>query len=275
MTTQAELEAGLVAQEQASALHTITVVKAIVDNRLSLHDIDFDTLAANVNAINTLLDGDPDSAGYQAFAALTTKLNTVEATAGNNASAISALQSALTSQIATVNSRIDDVESASRTAREALDARISTLSDQYTSHVATQLAKDNAQNTSLDDHKLRIEALEAAKALHVSRLDFLETDNTANKSAIAQLVTTVAAQSEALQLEQQRAELAEAALRAELVTERARVDALESSNAAQPNRTEIVQANEASSMAFVDALWASAGIAMPSGLALPNGTVSA
>lgn len=274
INNQAEMEAALLAQEQATARHSIAVMKALIDNRLSLHEVDFDALTAKVNLINGVLDGDEQTEGFQIFAALSAKLDTVEATANNNAAAITALQNALNSQIATMTSRVDTVEEEARSGREALDARITALSESYSAHVAAQLTKDNTQNTRLDDHQARIEALESAKALHADRLALLETDNTANKTAIAQLLTTVAAQSEALNAEKARAEQVEAELRGEIATERSRVDQLVTDSQKYATRQNVANAKKGAATGFCNTLWAEAGLPMPSGMDMPDGSVS-
>lgn len=271
---QTTLEADFLAQEQAMARHTITVVKALISNALGLHEVDYQALANKVSSINSLLDGDEASEGYQAFAALITKLSTVEATSVANAAAIANLQAALTNQIATLTSRVDTVESEARTGRDALDARITTLNNQYTTHVASVLVKNAEQDTRLDDHQARIEALEASKVLVEARLATLETDNTANKSAIAQNATNLAAQSAALQSELLRAQTAEGALQSELATERARIDGLVTTSGDFATRQNVADAGEVGAMAFCNKLWSEAGIAMPAGLAMPDGTIS-
>lgn len=275
VNNQAELEAELLAHEQATARHTIRVVKALIDNRLSIHEVDFDALAAKVQSINTLLDGDESTEGYQAFAALTTKLNTVEATANNNTAAIANLQTALNNQIATLTTRVDTVESEARTAREALDTRITTLRSEYEAHVAAQLTANNQRDTRLDDHQARIDALESAKTLIEGRLATLETDNSANKSAITQIQTTLSAQADALQQELNRAQAAEAELRSELVTERARIDGLVTASGSFVTYQNAADANLSGATAFVQTLWADAGVAMPSGMTMPDGSTSA
>ena len=272
---QTTLEADFLAQEQAMARHTITVVKALISNALGLHEVDYQALADKVSSINSLLDGDEANEGYQAFAALNTKLSTVEATGIANAAAIATLQTALTNQIATLTSRVDTVEAEARTGREALDARITTLSNQYAAHVASVLVKNADQDTRLDDHQARIEALEASKVLIEARLATLETDNTANKSAIAQNATNLAAQSAALQAELLRTQTAEAALQSELATERARIDGLVTASGNFATRQNVSDANESGAMAFCAKLWAEAGITMPAGLGMPDGTTSA
>lgn len=274
VNNQADLEASFVAQEQAMARHTITVVKALISNAMQVHEVDFSALAAKVQSINTLLDGDEANEGYQAFAALTTKLNTVEATGVNNSQAIANLQTALNTQIATMTTRVDEVEAEARTGREALDARITTLNNAYTAHVAAQLAKDNAQDGRLDDHQARIEALESSKVLIENRLATLETDNTANKSAIAQMQSTLTAQAAALQAELERAQAAEAQLQSELATERGRLDTIFSEKGAWATRQNVSDANQAGATAFCNALWTEAEIAMPAGLGMPDGSVS-
>lgn len=271
---QSDLEAALIAQQQAEARQMITIVKALIAQSLQVHEVDFDALAAKVNSVNTLLDGDEANEGYQAFAALTAKLNTVEATGVNNTASIANLQNALNTQIATLNSRVDTVETEARTGREALDARITTLRSEYEAHVAAKLTADNTRDTRLDDHQARIEALEASKALIEGRLTVLETDNTANKSAIAGIQTSLSAQADALKQELQRAQAAELQLQTELATERGRIDQLTTNQASFATHQNISDANEQGATAFVNAAWAEAGITMPAGLPMPDGSTS-
>ena len=272
--TQAQLEAELVAQEQAVARHTIKVMKALLQGYININSVDLDALRQKVTNLNNLLDGDEATEGYQVFAALTQKLNTVEATSTQNAQAITALQGSLNTLISEANLRINGVETEGRDGRAALDLRITALSDQYTNHVASQLVKDAVQDQALVDHKLRIEALESAKVLHEARLQQLESDNTAEKADIEQLKLLLAAQTQALMAEKVRAEAAEEALRAEMVTERARTDGLVTQSASWATRQNVADADSAGAMAHCNTLWQEAGIPMPSGLAMPNGTVS-
>ena len=272
--TQAQLEAELIAQEQATARHTIRVMKALLQGYIDVSEVDLDALRTKVTNLHNLLDGDEATEGYQVFAALTQKLNTVEATGQQNAQAITALQTSLNTLIAEANVRINGVEQESRDGRAALDVRITALSDQYTAHVTAQLIKDADQDTKIADHLVRIEALEAAKILHEARLAQLESDNTAERADIEQLKLLVEAQTTALVTEKTRAEAAEAAIRGELVTERNRVDGLVTQSAFFATRQNVADANSGGAMTYCNTLWAEAGIPMPSGLAMPNGTVS-
>lgn len=274
VNSQTDLENELIAAEQAAARHSITVMKALISGALGLHEVDFTALKAKVDAIHNLLDGDELAEGYQTFAALTAKLDAVELKGNQNAAAITALQTSLTDQLATMDDRINTVESEARTGREALDARITALRTEYEAHVAAKLVTDNQQNTALADHLERIVALEASKALIEGRLGTLETDNTANKSAIAQIQTTLLAQADALQQELTRAQAAEAEIRAELATERARIDGLVTASGAYATRQNVADANVAGAMAFCNKMWEEAGIAMPAGLPMPDGTTS-
>ncbi len=272
--TQAELEA-LAAQHQAAeARSMVKVVKAIVDNRLAMHEVDFDALTSKVSLINDLLDGDEQSEGFQAFAALSQKLANVELKGNQNSTAISALQAALNSEIESLSTRVDAVETEARSGREALDARITQLRSEYEAHVADKLAADNGRDTRLDDHKARIEALEASKSLVDGRLKTLEDDNTANKSAIGQIQSTLQAQANALQAELERAQAVEAELRSELETERARVDGLVTAQGSFATRQNVADASQAGAVAAISAMWDEAGIDMPAGVLMPDGSVS-
>jgi len=274
MLTQAELEASYLQQRQVEARHSIAVTKALIANALQVHEVDFDALAQKVNAIDTLLDGDEKKEGYQAFAALSEKLNTVEATANNNKQSIANLQTAINNQIATLTQRVDGVELEARTGREALDARITALRTEYEGNIEKQLIINSQTESLLNDHKLRIEALEASKALNESRIASLENDNTLNKSEISQLKTALAAQTEALKQELARSQQVEAEIRSALSTERQRVDQLVTDAQHYLTRDDADSANLVGATAYCNELWADAGLPMKSGLSMPDGTTS-
>lgn len=266
---QTALEQQLIAYQQVEARHTIKVMKALIADAMGVHEVDFNALAQKVSSINALLDGDEQNEGYQAFAALSQKLNNVEASAANNAQAIANLQTALNNQIETLNTRINAVEKEGRDARKALDERITELSDQYTAHVAASLTKNNEQDTRLDDLTTRVQGLEAYKALVEGRISQLETDNTTNKSDIAQIKTALSTQAAALEQELTRAKAEEKALRDALAVERERIDDMQSQMGDFATRQNVADANKAGAGAFCNGLWSEAGITKPDDLPMP------
>lgn len=70
------------------------------------------------------------------------------------------------------------------------------------------------------------------------------------------------------------AQNAEAAIQAELVAERARIDGLVTQAGTFATRQNVSDANQAGAMSAVSAMWDEAGIVMPAGLAMPDGSVS-
>lgn len=241
--TQAELEAQYVQAQQAEARQVVALVNAVVDNKISLQEVDLDALAAKVTRINNYFDGNSDLEGFQNFEAILSRLETVEGASTAQAQSIATLQTALNSAISTLNTRIGTVESEARTAREALDTRIS-----------------GAEG--------RVTALETAKTGQDTRLATLEGKVSANETALT-------GHASALSGEVARAQAAEQGLRDEIVTERGRIDSLVSDSGAYATRSNVAAASTSGSMAFANALWAAAGIAMPAGLPMPDGTTSA
>ena len=275
VANEAELTAALIDQQEAEARHTIRIVKALIDNRLSIHEVDFDSLAAKVTSLNSLLDGDESSEGYQAFAALVARMDTMEIVGADNAQKVANLQAALTSQIASMTSRVDGVVADSEAARAQLAATMQTLRDEYEAHVAAKAQSDSDQNSTLDDHNARIEALESVKVLHADRLALLETDNVANKSQIAQLLTKTEANRVATETETARATAAEAVLRGDIATLNGKTAVLEGKAETFVTYQEASDAEAASTNANVVAMWNEAGLPIPAGLQMPNGTTSA
>ena len=275
VANEAELTAELIYQQESEARHTIRIVKALIDNRLSIHEVDFDSLAAKVSSINSLLDGDEANEGYQTFAALVARMDTMEIVGADNAQKVANLQTALTSQIASMTSRVDGVVADSEAARAQLAATMQTLRDEYEAHVAAKAQSDSDQNSTLDDHNARIEALESVKVLHADRLALLETDNVANKSQIAQLLTKTEANRVAIETETSRATAAEAVLRGDIAELAGKTAVLEGKAETFVTYQEASDAEAASTNANVVAMWAEAGLPIPAGLQMPNGTVSA
>jgi len=252
--TQAEAE--LIAHARAMEIHTVKVINAIVDGKLALHETDFDALAASVKAHNELIDGD-------VLAALNEKIAGIKITSDTNTAALATLKQSVDDQLAIIATQIANVQAEGRTARQSLDDRITKNESDISSAAATGIVKEAAQDQKLADHSTRIEALESWKVLLDARVVQLEQDNTTNKSTIAQMLESLTAQKKAIEDEYARAKGIEGQLRNELVTERERIDAESARGDTFISRNEMVAASKAASNAGIVAMYAEAGVDLP------------
>jgi hypothetical protein len=236
--TLEELQAQLIANNQAVAANTVALLTSIVDGRMNLHDVDFDDLTAKVTALNDLLDGDADNTGFQTFQSLVNRMTAVETDNIAQASAITALQTLVASQGATINARIDQVENDASSATSALDGRVTTLETNATASAAARMSKDNQHD-----------------------------------SAIASLTTTAGNLEDAVTAEATARVAADQVNTAAINAEKARVDALTTQASKFVTRQEIGNDLEAAGQAHINALWA--GRTRPAGLANTDGSVSA
>lgn len=113
--TVAELQAQLIEHDQSVAANIVALVESVVDGRVGLADLDIDALQTKVESLNTLLDGDPNTEGYQAFVSLVNRLSTVEGVNETQATAITNLQTAVTelgARMTAAENRLDAIETA-------------------------------------------------------------------------------------------------------------------------------------------------------------------
>ncbi len=103
MTTSAELETHLQSIGEAEAAHTVALINALIQGSMDLHDVDFVALQAKVTNLNTLLDGDPNTEGYQAFEALIARVTANEGAVATLQTDVSAAQAAITALQGLVN----------------------------------------------------------------------------------------------------------------------------------------------------------------------------
>jgi hypothetical protein len=236
--TPEELQAALVQNQQAEAANIVAFVESVVDGRMNLHDVDFNDLEAKVTALNTLLDGDPNSAGFQTFQALVNRLTALETSSIEQATALASLQNLVNTQNTAINARIDQVESDAQAASTALDSRITTLETNATASAAARLSKDNE---------------------HDSKIASLETTATNLESALEGEATARVA--------------ADQANTAAINAEKSRIDGLTTQIGNFATREEIGNDMTAAGQSFIDRLWA--GRTRPAGLMNADGSVSA
>lgn len=236
--TAAQLQAQLLQQQQAEAANIVALIEAIVDGRLTVTNADVGDLEAKIAALNTLLDGDENTEGYQAFQNLVARLLAVETKNTEQDAAIAALQTALAAQNTTLTNRINTVESEAAAARTLLDGRVATLETQTAASAAARLSKDNEHD-----------------------------------AAIAGLETTVDNLEAAITAESGRAVAAEQANAAAIAVERGRIDAANVAAQEFVTRDELKTGTEAAATGFINRLWA--GRTRPAGLPNADGTTSA
>lgn len=251
------------------AEHLVALIHGIAKGYLNLADIDLQKLAEKVSAVNNILDGDPNSEGFQNFIILQQKVDALEGTSSENTQAIQSLQNTINNVI---HAKLDEIAEEGRTARAQLDSRISQLSNQHSSHVASQTLKNADYDDKLTDHENRVKTLEAARALHLQKIDDLEVKVNQNSSDLDQLKQKTNATAAAIDQERKRAEGEEALLRGELVTERGRIDQLANSSQELITRQELADTSKHAWTAFCKKLWEAAKMDMKQGLPLPDGT---
>lgn len=247
--------------------HLVALIQGIAKGYLDLADIDLQKLSEKINAVDTILDGDPDSEGFQNFIVLQQKVVALEGSNAEHTQSIQLLQNAVDNVI---TSRINEIEAEGRSARKQLDDRISQIVKQHNDHVAAQSLKNSDYDSKLTNNESRLTALEAARALHLQKIDDLE--NTANKhgSDIQQLKQKATDLATALDKERNRAENEESLIRGELVVERDRVDDLSTQSKTFISREEFNAAQGFAWDVFCKQLWIDANLPMPDHLSLPN-----
>lgn len=271
MTTNAQLLLGTETQAEITAIHLNSLIKAIVQKSIDLQNVDLDAVRKKVAALDALLDGDPNSEGFQQFLALKENISLLQSNDATHQSAIAALQNDVNN---TLTQRLDQLAAEGSIARKELDDRITQLTTQHNNFVAQQIAKNLEYDNTVLDHTNKIVALETAKALHQDKLNALETSDAANANEITQLKQSIKAQIDALDKERLRAEGQEALLRNELETQRADVTQLKTDIGNLPTRSELHDNLVAGATKGVKTLWERSGIPMESGLPMPDGTTS-
>lgn len=106
--TTAQLRDQLIAQQQAEAANIVSLIESIVDGRLAVTDVNMSDLAAKISAVNELLDGDPNTEGFQTFQAAVARVLALETASAEHALLIGGLRTDLTA----LGMRVTALESA-------------------------------------------------------------------------------------------------------------------------------------------------------------------
>lgn len=235
--TTAELQANLIAQQQAEAANIVALIESVVDGRIAIVDVDLEALAAKVAAVNSLLDGDPTNEGFQAFIALVARVVALETASTEHGAAIALLQSALAAQGVALNTRIDDLDFNTSASLTLLGDRLTTAEAQVSAETLRSMSKDAEHD-----------------------------------AGIASLNSTAISLQDALTIEAGRALAAEVSLNDAVGVERARIDALAILNGNFVTRNELSADGQFSGQAFINRLLA--GKTRPGGLPNTDGTTS-
>jgi uncharacterized phage infection (PIP) family protein YhgE len=189
----AELQNDLIAVNQAEAANTIALIEAVVNERADLHNIDFEKVKSTVAAVETLLDGNKDSEGFQNFLALLARLTAVETTVAETSASLANLLTLVNTEVAGLKQITTDLAAAFQTGLDALKVRVTTLEDNATTAAAARLLKDN-------EHDGKIATLEQTAVNTVTALG----------SEVTSRVAAVKVNTDALQVEKERIDATEA-----------------------------------------------------------------
>lgn len=175
MTTQTQAENNESLLGQSLIQHLKAYIQTFVSEQASLQDVDIEALSAKVTQIINVVDGDPESEGYQAFQGLLTDVANLKTDNTSNKSRLTAVETALNEMDTAWKAEIARVESESKTRDTALGVRIDGIEAQIAQYAATRLEKDT-------DHDGRLATLEAFKT-NISTLLQQEIDRALAKEA--------------------------------------------------------------------------------------------
>lgn len=150
--TQLETNEGLLGAQLMT--HLKSYISLFVANSSGLQDIDIAALSAQVAEVTKVLDGDPESEGYQAFQSLLTDIATLKGDNTTNQSRLTAAESALNTMDTLMQQEFARVESESKSRDALIGQRIDGIQQTMAKAGAERLLKDN-------EHDGKISALEA------------------------------------------------------------------------------------------------------------------
>lgn len=137
--------------------HLKSYIQLFVSEQAGLQDVDIEALSAKVTSILGVVDGDPDSEGYQAFQSILDDVVLLKTDNSSNQTRLTAVETALTAIDAAWQAEIARVETESKSRDTALGLRIDTVEGQISQYAASRLEKDT-------EHDGKIATLEAFKA---------------------------------------------------------------------------------------------------------------
>lgn len=156
MTTQVQMEANEAILGAGLMQHLKEYIKVFVSKEAALQNVDISALTAKVTQIIDVVDGDPNSEGYQAFQGLLSDVAALKGDNTSNKSRLTAVEAQLGVIDAAWRAEIQRVETESKARDTALGLRIDGVEGQIAQYAATRLEKDT-------EHEGRLATLESFK----------------------------------------------------------------------------------------------------------------
>ena len=163
MTTQAQVENNEGLLGAGLIQHLKSYINLFVSEQVALTNVDLGALSAKIAEIVNIVDGDPDSEGYQAFQGLLTDVSGLKTDNTSNKSRLTAVEAALSAMDTAWRAEIARVELEAQGRDTALDLRIDGVQADIANYAAARLAKDT-------EHDGAIAALTAAKDTLIATL---------------------------------------------------------------------------------------------------------
>lgn len=163
-------------------IHMKSYIKLFIAEQNDLQNTDTQALAAKISEITSIIDGDPDSEGYQAFQGLLDDVSSLKADNTSNKTRLTAVETALNAVDQAWQAEILRVENESKSRDAALGGRIDTVEASIAQYAAARLDKDT-------EHDGKIATLEAFKD-NVTLLLQQEIDRALAKEAELQSAIT-------------------------------------------------------------------------------------
>lgn len=218
--------------------HLKSYIQLFVSETAALQNVDIEALSTKVGQIIDTVDGDPDSEGYQQFQGLLNDVTALKADNTTNKQRLLAVETALNTLEAAWKAEVARVESESKARDAALGVRIDGVETTIADYASARINKDV-------EHDGKIAALEAGQATII----------------------------ESIQAEVQRALAKEAVLNDSIAANKADIDAIKVREADYATRDNVGSGMAAFCTGAIGEIWK--GRVMPTGLPMPDGTISA
>lgn len=161
-TNESLLGAGLIQ-------HLKSYINLFVSETAALQDIDISALSAKVTEIVNVVDGDPNSEGYQAFQGLLTDVATLKTDNTSNKARLTAVETALNVMDAAWKAEIARVEAESKNRDTALGLRIDGVQATIVEYAAARTAKDVEHDGAIAALQASLQTIIADLAAEVTR----------------------------------------------------------------------------------------------------------
>lgn len=191
MTTQTQLETNESLLGAGLMQHLKSYIQLFVSETAALQDVDISDLSTKVSAIINVIDGDPESEGYQIFQGIVSDVADLKATSGSNTTRITAVETALNAMDTAWRAEIARAESESKTRDTALGVRIDGVEATIAAYAAARTAKDV-------EHDSAIAGLQAAQQTIIDDLAAEVTRAVAKEQELQAAITANTAEIDAI-----------------------------------------------------------------------------